>query len=84
MQRWAIAILFSALLTCPAVSALADGAINSQFSFPTLTIPIGSDSHPSIDMGKKADEEEKMKEKKEKELRDKKIDDAIKKGWEEK
>jgi len=84
MQRCIIAALFSILLTCPAVSAFADGALNSQISFPTLSVPIGSGSHSNKEAAKKEGEEPGVKKNKEKEIRDKKIDDAIKKAWDEK
>jgi len=84
MQRWAIVILFSAILMCPVMSALADGALDCELNFPTLSVPLESASHSGSDVMKKPDEDAKMKEKKEKELRDKRVDDAIKKAWEEK
>ena len=84
MQRWVIAALFSILLICPAMPAFADGALNSQINFPALSIPLGSGSQSNKEAAKKEDEEPGVQKKKEKETQNKKIDDAIKKAWDEK
>ncbi len=53
-----------------------------MFDVPFLKVPIGSKSD-SNDANKENNEESDYK-KKEKEILDKKVDDAIKKAWEEK
>jgi len=75
VRRWIISILFSMLLAYPALSVLADdtsvpGSPSSSF---------GKHRH-----SKKNKDEESPEKKKEKEILDKKVDDAIKKAWEEK
>jgi hypothetical protein len=75
MKRWIIFVLFSILLTYPAVSVLADDT--SSAGSPSSSF--GSHRH-----SKKKKDDESPEKKKEKEIRDKKIDDAIKKAWEEK
>jgi len=75
MRRWIVAILLSVLLACPAVLVSADeppgpGSPSSNFA-----------THRH---SKKNKDQESTEKKKEKEARDKKVDDAIKKAWEEK
>ncbi len=80
MKRWIISVLFSILLAYPAVSVLADDTTGSGG---------GASNQPSSSFGKhrhskKNRDEESAEKKKEKELRDKKVDDAINKAWQEK
>jgi hypothetical protein len=75
MKRWIISVLFSILLTYPAVSVLADDTSGSG----SPSSSFGARHH-----SKKKKDDESADKKKEKELRDKKVDDAIKKAWEEK
>jgi hypothetical protein len=84
MQRWAIAILFSTFFIFPSASDISDGTVNCEISLPIVDVQIGSDPHSNGDVSKKSDGDAKMKEKNEKELRDRKVDDAIKKALEEK
>ncbi len=72
MKRWIIPVLFSILLTYPAVSVLADDTSGSG----THSSSFGT-HHRS---NKKKDDESTEK-KKEKALQDKKVDDAINKAW---
>jgi hypothetical protein len=75
MKRWIVAILLSVLLTCPAVLVSADDTPN----------PGGPSSNFATHRhSKKNKDQEPTEKKKEKENRDKKVDDAIKKAWEEK
>jgi len=88
MKRWIIFILFAILLSYPVVSGAADDTFEpgkgTSFSYPFMKVPIDSvpDSSPAMD--KKGEKEARNDDKKEKEIRDKKIDDAIKKAWGEK
>lgn len=88
MKRWVILVLFSFILTCPAVARAADDPLetgkSTQFDYPLLKFPIGSGGQESnASKDKKDDPPPAIDEKKEKEIRDKKVDDAIKKAWEE-
>jgi len=71
MKRLIISAFVLTLLICPAGPVLAQGAPSSP---PMISMPSGSGSHSK-------DYDVRMKEQKEKEARDKKIDDAIKKAW---
>ncbi len=87
MKRWIIFILFSILLSYPAVTGAADSSFDpgkgTSFSYPFMTVPIDSIPDSGV-KEKKGEIEAKYDAKKEKEIRDKKVDDAIKKAWEEK
>lgn len=91
MKRWVIAVLFSIVTSCPAVSVADDTTFHpgrsTGFAFPPITIPFGS-SLGSDAAKKKADapkmgekDEEAKRKEKEKATIDKKIDDAINKAW---
>ena len=88
MKRWIISILFSILLSYPAVSGAVDDTFDPGkamlFSYPFLKVPLGDNPDSNAAKEKKVEGEAKIDEKKEKEIRDKKVDDAIKKAWEEK
>lgn len=85
MKRWIIFVLFSILLSYPAVSAVADSTPDtgktSMFNYPFLQFPLDSPGGSGAGE-KKWDGEVKKAEKKEKETTDKKVDDAIAKAWE--
>jgi hypothetical protein len=91
MKRWIfLGLLFSILLGYPPVAAKAfdpqDRGRDVSFSLPFVKIPIGSQPKANSDVEHKEEGklsyEQQMKE--EKKIRDKKVDDAIKKAWEEK
>lgn len=84
MRRWIPAILFSILLTCPSAPVLADSTVNTEIPFPVLQLPLGSDPRSNKDVEKKEDESPKLKEKSQNERLDEKVDDAIRKAWDEK
>jgi hypothetical protein len=87
MRRWIIAVLFSMLMSYPAVSGAADNTLDSGrsslFNYPLMNIPIGEGSSSGTNKDKKKDGEVSDQEK-EKKILDKKVDDAINKAWEEK
>jgi hypothetical protein len=80
MKRWIISILFSMLLVCPGARVLADDTANSGGPASGSSPSSFGKHHHS----KQNKDEESAEKKKENELRDKKVDDAIKKAWEEK
>ncbi len=86
MKRLIIFILFSILLCCPAVAGAADDTFDpgkaTMFSYPFLKVPLGEGSESNGAKDKKVEGAAGVNEKKEKEIRDKKVDDAIKKAWE--
>ena len=88
MKRWIIFVFCSILLSYPAVSGAADDTFEpgkgTSFAYPFLKIPTDSPPDSGAVKEKKGEREAKNDEKKEKEIRDKKVDDAIKKAWEEK
>jgi len=88
MKRWIIAVLFLILVGYPAVSGALDDTFDrgkvTQFSYPLMNIPIGSRPEPGTAKEDKKDSEAKYDEEKEKQVLDKKVDDAIKKAWEQK
>ena len=88
MKRWIIFVLFSILLTYPAVSGVADDTFepgrSNPLNFPLFNILTGSNPDSGAAKEKKEEGEARNDDKKEKETRDKKVDDAIKKAWEEK
>jgi len=75
MKKWIMAVLVSMLLTYPIVSVLADDTSNSNNT---------SSSPGKHHRSKKQKNQESAEQKKEKEALDRKVDDAIKKAWEEK
>lgn len=84
MNRWIISVLLTVFLSIPAVSGAADDQLDpgrtSLFNLPFVKIPIGSNLDSK---DKKEEGQAKNNETKEKEKQDKKVDDAIKKAWEE-
>jgi len=54
------------------------------YNFPLLKVPIGSTPDSGAVREKKGEGEARNDKKREKEILDKKVDDAIKKAWEEK
>ena len=88
MKRWIIFILFSILLSYPVVSGAADDTFapgkGTSLGLPFLQIPTDSIPDSGTAKDKKGEKEARNDDKREKEIRDKKIDDAIKKAWEEK
>ena len=88
MKRWIIFVLLSILLGYPAVSGAVDDTFDrgrdTTFSYPIFKIPIGSKPDSTSVNEARGEAEAKNDEKKSKESLDKKVDDAIKKAWEEK
>ncbi len=88
MKSWIIFVLFSILLSYPAVPGAADDTMDTGkgtfLGFPLLKVPMGSTPDSGAVKEKKGKEEPRNDEKREKEIRDKKVDDAINKAWEEK
>ncbi len=90
MKRWIIFVLFSILLSYPAVSGAADDTFDTgkstMFGYQFLKFPIGAGANPDSNAAKddKGEGEAQKARDKEKQILDKKVDDAIKKAWEEK
>lgn len=88
MKRWMIPVLFSVLLCYPAVSDASDDITHSGqtllLNYPLMTIPFGAGPDSKAGSEKKAEGQHKYDEETEKKMMDKKVDDAIKKAWEEK
>ena len=88
MKRWIIVVLLSVLLGYPAVSGAADDTFDrgrdTTFTCPLFKIPIGSKPDSGSVKEARGEEETRNDEQKEKESLDKKVDDAIKKAWQEK
>ncbi|MGO8945067.1 MAG: hypothetical protein ACLQJ7_15510 [Syntrophobacteraceae bacterium] len=88
MKRWIIFVLFAILLSYPAVSGAGDDTFapghGTSFGLPFMSLPIDSPPDSGDQKVKNADKEAKYDEQKQKEIRDKKIDDAIKQAWEQK
>jgi hypothetical protein len=86
MKVWIMFVLFAVSLCCPALSGaiedITDSGKGTMFNYPLMKIPIGDGSTASRE--KKDPGEAKYDEEKEKQIRDKKVEDAIKKAWEEK
>jgi len=87
MKRWIVLVLFSILISYPAVAGALDDTLgpgnHSAFGFPLLDLMGAGKSDSGIEKEKKKGEDwdsEKNKEK-EKQATDKKVDDAIKKAW---
>ena len=80
MKRWIIAVFLSMLLAYPAALLLADGTPGS--GGPGSSYP--SSGYGKHRHSKNNKDEESAEKKKEKALLDKKVDDAIRKAWEEK
>jgi len=88
MRRLIVFILFSFLLSCPAVSVMADDTFEpgrtNPIGFPMFSFPFAEGTPSKSVTEKKEEGEAQNLEKKQREIQDKKIDDAIKKAWEEK
>ena len=88
MRRWILSVLFSILLSCPAVSGAAGDAPDlgkaTLFDLQFFKLPIGASPPSNAVGGKKEEGEAKSDESKAKESLDKKVDDAINKAREEK
>jgi hypothetical protein len=88
MKRWIISVLLAILLSTPAVAGAVDDQFDpgraTLFNFWLFKTPIGSAPDSKAAEEKKEGAEAKFDESKEKEKQDKKVDDAIKKAWEEK
>jgi hypothetical protein len=87
MKRWIISVLFAIFVSNPAVLGAADDQLNPGkailFDFTFFKIPIGSNPDSNAAKEKKEEGAAKNDETKEKEKQDKKVDDAIRKAWEE-
>jgi len=88
MKRWIIFVLLSILLGCPAVSGAADDTFDrgkdTTFTCPLFKIPFGSKSDSGSVREDRGETEARNDQRKDKETLDKKVDDAIKRAWEEK
>ncbi len=92
VKKLIVFVFLSILLIYPAISGAADDTLDagksSLFSYPIFNIPIGSDgSNPNAPAKEdKGEDQAKIAEKKRQEraMLDKKVDDAIKKAWEDK
>ena len=86
MKRWIIFAVFPILLGYPALAGALDSTLDPGRSSPLnfLQLPFGGGTGSSTLNDKNSEGEQADKEKKQKEIRDKKVDDAIKKAWEEK
>ena len=86
MKRWIFSVLFSIFLGYPAVSCVAadvpDIGKGILLDFEFFRLPIGAIPDSNAAKEKKGEGEIRNGEKQEKIL-DKKVDDAIKKAWEE-
>jgi hypothetical protein len=75
-------------MSCPAISFGAsdpsDSGRSSNFTYPLFQLPMGGDKPHSGTAREKKEVGAIDDEQKAKEVRDKKVDDAIKKAWEEK
>jgi hypothetical protein len=87
MKRWSISILLAIFLSIPAVLGAADDQLDTGrgtfLDFPFFKLPIGSNPEAEAGREKKEQGEARNDATREKEKQDKKIDDAIRKAWEE-
>ena len=87
MKRWIIFVLLAIFLSIPAVLGAADDQLDTGrgtfLDFPFFKIPIGSNPDSKAAKEEKKEAEARNDETKEKEKQDKKVDDAIRKAWEE-
>jgi hypothetical protein len=87
MKRWIIPVLLAILLCSLTVTGAADDQFDpgraNLFNLPFFKIPLGSNTDSGDAREKKEKEEVKSDQTKEKEKEDKKVDDAIRKAWEE-
>ncbi len=88
MRRWIIFVLCLLLLSYLAVSSAADDTLDpgkgTSFNYPFLKYPIGLAPESGAAKDKNGQGEVKNDPEREKAIQDKKVDDAIKKAWEEK
>ncbi len=89
MKRSVFFILFAVLLSYPAISGASEDPMDSgrasSFTYPIFSLPMGGDNRRSSTARDRKEEQAALEnEQKAKETRDKKVDDAIKKAWEEK
>jgi hypothetical protein len=84
MKKLIVFAVFSFLLGCPVLSGALDDGLDSGRSNPInfLQVPIPGTGGSNGTREIKTEGEMAEREKKEKEIRDKKVDDAIKKAWE--
>ncbi len=87
MKRWTISVLLAIFLSAPIVARATDDQFDpgrtSLFNLPFLKIPIGASPDSPDTKEKKEEGPVKSDAAKEKEKQDKKVDDAIKRAWEE-
>ena len=87
MKKWIFFILVAILLNNPGLPAVADDTPDSGrtnlFNYPLLRMPLGTKPDYSNDK-REGEETTEQRKAREKEAMDKKLDDAIKKAWEEK
>jgi hypothetical protein len=88
MRRWIFFVLVAILLNNPVVPVAADNNTpdsgrTTMFDYPVFSMPIGTKPDYSKDK-KDGEETSEQKKEKEKAMMDKKVDDAIKKAWEDK
>ena len=85
MKKWIFFVLAAIFLNCPVLAGAddtPDAGRNTMFNYPLFTMPLGK---PDYKNDKKEEgETAEQKKQREKQMTDKKIDDAIKKAWEEK
>jgi len=88
VNRWLLHLLLSILLGFPALSNAAgdtpDLGKATMIDLELLKIPLGENPSSNAASEKKAEGQVSGEEKREKEALDKKVDDAIRKAWEEK
>jgi hypothetical protein len=89
MRRLVIFVLFSILLSYPALSAIAaddtfDQGKTNPIALPFLQFPVGENYGYKTAGDKTTEVDPKAEEKKKNDILDKKVDEAIKKAWEEK
>jgi hypothetical protein len=86
MKRWILSVLFSIFLSCPAVSYAAGDAPDlgkaTLIDLELFKFPFGANPDSNAVKEKKGEGEARYDEKKEKEIQEKKVDDAIRKAWE--
>ena len=81
-----LSVLFAILLSYPAVSGAVGGDLGKAtlFDLQFFELPIGANPHSDAVDEKNGEREAKRGEQKDKKILDKKVDDAIKKAFEEK
>jgi hypothetical protein len=86
MKLWIILAVFPLLLACPAISGALEDTLDPGRSngINLMNLPLGAATFANKDRELKGEGEPTDVEKQQKDIRDKKVDDAIKKAWEEK